>query len=247
MKKIRLAQSLWPVWMALCSPSLPALQAVPVHDGATVTVSVSSRGTTRLYVQNAKITDVWGKDLTSSDTGPPGQIIVQKDDKRGQLFMRFRSPPKEKDGFNLFIGDENGAMYTLILHPDSGLEAHTVALTPTGRTGGAKRERAQPHIANIKNLMRAMANEQAPSGYSVRENAKKENLAKWKNIELVLLREYAGEQMTGRVLQLTNTGKNTQVYSETEFADEGVLSVAIERWTLAPQERTLVYVIEGRP
>ncbi|MGE5161861.1 MAG: type-F conjugative transfer system secretin TraK, partial [Betaproteobacteria bacterium] len=69
---------LLPLALAASQPAL-ALQVVDARDGETVFAKVSRKEVTRIAVERGRIRKV---------TGNAGEFVLEKDDERGQVFIR---------------------------------------------------------------------------------------------------------------------------------------------------------------
>lgn len=219
--------------LLLSTSAVEALQIIEVADGETALGKVSAMEMTRIAIYDGRIVDLWG---------PPNSLLeISKDDSRGQAFVRLTNPAQRKP-VNLFVADEEGRIYTLILTPDD-VPADSVMIKPRGQRQrqAAKWERTQPYTTTLKRLVVHMARDMLPDGYAVEERGSFVPL--WNEVTLRLDRQYSGGMYAGEVYTLTNISSDELVMQEQEFYRPGVVAVAIERTVLTPNDSTRVYVV----
>ena len=190
---------------------------------------------TRITVSGGgRIVDLWGAS---------NAFEASKDDEHGQLYLRLVNPA-QRDPLNLFVTDNNGRTYTLILTP-ADIPAETVMIKPRdqNRQSAVQWERSLPYPQTLKRLLVKMANDSIPDGYEVVERGVAIPL--WRETSFRLDREYHGGTLEGEVYTLTNTSGADLVMEEREFFRPGVVGVAIEKTELAPSASTRVYVINN--
>ena len=97
----------WLLLLALAAsqPAL-ALQVVDARDGETVLAKVSRKEVTRISVDRGRIRKV---------TGNAGEFVLEKDDEKGQIFVRPTDPQSTKP-INLFLTSDRGTV-ALLLQP----------------------------------------------------------------------------------------------------------------------------------
>ena len=101
---------------------------------------------------------------------------------------------------------------------------------------------AHPFVVEVKSLIRAMALEREPDGYTLAVVNRAVPL--WNEARLVLQRRYEGDRI-GEVYRLTNTSGAEMRIDERELgvlADD-IEAVALERHELQPGESTAVYLV----
>jgi conjugal transfer pilus assembly protein TraK len=258
--------------LLLCSAS-HGLQVIDTRDGMTHEVSISGKEPTRIRIEGAPITDVFGSVASSNcgDAGatpsvsspglPPqtsaspspgsGELVLECDRDKAEIYVR---PVDGRLGENrkaiaLFVASPH-ATYTLMLRR-ADLPADTIVLRDRQVQLDATSRDARPTgkarntapIRAMKALLLAMASTSPPSEFRVSEVGRR--VAWWNEAELLLLRRFEGRGLFGEQYLLRNTGTQPLVLSEQEFDREQgrVLGVAIEHHQLAPTEATTVYVI----
>lgn len=257
-----------------------ALQVVEASDGVAVEAIVSLKEPTRIRIEGAAITDVFGNihsshcsgtapavsaapttpsgtpglaspvSLTSSPTNPAGDVIVECDRDKGEVYIR-----PVGDGLrpiNLFVSSAT-ATYTLLLRR-SDTPADTIVIrdkTPQALRPGVPEATpsgpAPSHLRAMKGLLVAMSSDRVPPDVRVEEVSKSVQL--WAEARFTLLRRYEGRSYIGEKYALQNVSLVPMVLAEQEFdrpdsrSGGEITGIAIEHHNLRPGETTSVYVI----
>ena len=257
--------------LLLASTSANALQSIEARDGVSVGAIVSIKEATRIRIDGAPITDVFGN-IYSSNCGatpsvaagtgpmvqtapainPSGEIVLECDRDKGEIYVRpFGDSAKP---INLFVSSAN-ATYTLLLRR-SDTPADTIVirdkaplqLSAAASTQGSLGPSAN-HIRALKALLAAMASDRVPADLRVEEVNRPVQL--WAEVKFSLMRRYEGRGLLGEKYLLQNVSNTVMVLAEQEFDREdgqgggvaGVAGVAIENHNLKPGETTNVFVI----
>lgn len=240
-----------------------ALQMVEARDGVAVEAVISLKEPTRIRIENAPITDVFGN-IHSSNCGQPaaaagpgvtaspppavnptGEIILECDRDKGEIYVRPVGASAKP--VNLFVSSAN-ATYTLLLRR-SDTPSDTIVIRDRGAQADLSVSRRGPlgpsanHIRGMKALLVAMATDRAAPDMRVEDINRPIPL--WNEARFSLMRIVEGRGLVGEKYLLTNVSDQTMVLAEQEFdrADGGVIGVAIENLNLRPGESTSVYVI----
>jgi len=244
-----------------------ALQLVEGRDGVTVEASISLKEATRIRIEGAPITDVFGNIYSSTCGGgsvaapgatspaagtavnPSGEIVLECDREKGEIYVR---PVGEgTKPVNLFISSSKGT-YTLLLRRVD-MPADTIVIrdkTPrqakSDGTGPGSRPllgNSSNHIRALKSLLIAMATDRVPTDVRVEEVNRPVKL--WAEARFSLMRIYEGRCLIGEKYLLTNVSDRPMVLAEQEFDREAakVVAVSIEHHNLRPGMSTSVYVI----
>lgn len=247
-----------------------ALQLIEARDGVSVEAIVSIKEATRIRIDGAPITDVFGN-IYSSNCGatpstalgtgpagvaplvppstainPSGEIVLECDRDKGEIYIRpVGDSPKP---INLFVSSAQ-ATYTLLLRR-SDTPADTILLRdktprllgPAVPAQGPLGMSANP-IRSLKALLVAMASDRVPADVQVEEVNRPVQL--WVEAKFSLMRRYEGRGLLGEKYLLQNISSEVMVLAEQEFnREEGnVAGVAIENHNLKPGETTNVFVI----
>jgi conjugal transfer pilus assembly protein TraK len=253
------------VGMATAPSLVTALQLVEARDGVSVEAMVSIKEPTRIRIDGAPITDVFGNIYSSNcanGTPPPnnsqniptinptGELVLECDKDKGEVYIR--PVGKSTKPINLFVSSAK-ATYTLLLHR-SDTPADTIVIRdPSARL--LKLDNANPnpsgmslgtsanHIRAMKALLVAMASDRVPPDVRVEEVNRLVPL--WLEARFSLMRRYEGRGLVGEKYLLQNISPTLMVLAEQEFDREGaqVMGVSIENHNLQPGEATNVFVI----
>lgn len=188
--------------------------------------------------------------LTSPAVNPAGDVIVECDRDKGEVYIRPVGDATRP--INLFVSSAS-ATYTLLLRR-SDTPADTIVIrdktpralrpaTPDAAPSGP----APSHVRTMKALLVAMASDRVPPDVRVEETSRSIQL--WAEARFTLLRLYEGRGLTGEKYTLQNVGTAPMVLAEQEFdrpdsrAGGAVAGIAIEHHNLRPGETTSIYVI----
>ena len=245
------------------SASAHALQLVEARDGVTVDAVISIKEPTRIRIENAKITDVFGN-IYSSNCGlpaaapagtpppstpavnPSGEIALECDRDKGEIYVRPMGTSTKP--INLFVSSAT-ATYTLLLRRSDTPSDTIVIRDKAPRVPNASSARSGAlgpsanHIRTMKGLLVAMASDRVSADVRVEEANRPIQL--WTEARFSLMRTYEGHGLIGEKYLLTNVSNEVMVLAEQEFdrAEGAVVGVAIENLNLRPGESTSVYVI----
>jgi conjugal transfer pilus assembly protein TraK len=225
----------WLLLLALAAsqPAL-ALQVVDARDGETVLAKVSRKELTRISVDRGRIRKV---------TGNAGEFVLEKDDEKGQVFIRPLSPDGTKP-INLFVSTERSTIGLLLQPVDTPSDAIVIREARDAATGPARIERSGRHVRTMKNLLLAMAEDALPDDMEVREPGRE--LTLWSGARLTLQRQWLGAGVVGEKYQLVNTGASPLDLAERDLFKRGVMAVSVEQAALRPGETTQLFVIRER-
>lgn len=245
-----------------------ALQIVEASDGVTATAVLSLKEPTRIRIDGAPITNVFGN-IHSNNCGstsaaragaqpapeptvpgaavnPAGEVVIECDSDKGEIYVR----PVGDSGkpVNLFVSSQH-ATYTLLLRradtpADTIVIRDRTARPPRTDAGaGLPTARAPQHVRALKSMLVAMAADRVPTDVRVEEVNRPLQL--WQEVRFALVRLFEGRGLVGELYVLTNVSGADLVLAEQEFDrdHDAVLAVSIENHNLRPGESTTVYVI----
>jgi conjugal transfer pilus assembly protein TraK len=225
----------WLLLLALAaSQPAQALQVVDARDGETVLAKVSRKEVTRISVDRGRIRKV---------TGNAGEFVLEKDDEKGQVFIRPAAPDSTKP-INLFVSTERSTIGLLLQPVDTPSDAIVIREARDAATGPARIERSGRHVRTMKNLLLAMAEDALPDDMEVREPGRE--LTLWPGARLTLQRQWLGAGVVGEKYQLLNTGASTLDLAERDLYKRGVMAVSVEQAALRSGETTQLFVIRER-
>lgn len=239
------------VGMATAPNAVSALQLVEARDGVSVEAMVSIKEPTRIRIDGAPITDVFGNiyssncastsaatPLTSSlgnGTPPPtpnsqnsplinptGELVLECDKDKGEVYIR--PVGKSSKPINLFVSSTQ-ATYTLLLHR-SDTPADTIVIRdPSARLLKPDNTSPSPSgpSANHIRAMKALLVAMASDRVppDVRVEEVNRLLPLWLEARLSLMRRYEGRGLVGEKYLLQNISPTLMVLAEQEFDREG--------------------------
>lgn len=220
--------------LLLASNTASALQVLDAVDGQVMLAKISAKEPTRIAISNGRIKKFVGNE---------GDLIIQKDSENGQIFVH----PASLTGkpINLFVTDDKGATYTLLLQPVD-IPAETVMLRNKQAQINilTEIERSGSYERVLKGMMLVMATDDLPPDMEVRDV--KQGIALWREARFTELRTYKGRDLIGEKYLLTNVSAKPMVIAEQELYRKGVRAVSVEKTTLKPNESTNVFVVRER-
>lgn len=221
------------VLVAAISPFAHALQIVEPVEGHNSFVKISAKELTRIAVENGKL-----RSLIVSD----GELAVEKDDERGQIFIR---PLVLNKPINVRLITSAGRTYSLVMQAVDIPQEDIIVRDPVSKHERTTIGDGKPnsHSAALKALVTAMAGTEQPQGIDVKQV--NQEIALWENTRFVLVATYTERALVGEKYRLHNTGKERLRVVEQELYRKGVMAVAVENLSLDPGQSTNVYVVRG--
>ncbi len=195
---------------------------------------VSRKEVTRISVDRGRIRKV---------TGNAGEFVLEKDDEKGQVFIRPVSTDSTKP-INLFVSTERSTIGLLLQPVDTPSDAIVIREARDAATGPARIERSGRHVRTMKNLLLAMAEDALPDDREVREPGRE--LSLWPGARLTLQRQWLGSSVVGEKYLLMNAGAATLELAERDLFKRGVMALSVEQVSLRPGESTQLFVIRER-
>jgi conjugal transfer pilus assembly protein TraK len=239
----------WPaastlILCAALSQPAHALQVLDARDGVAIEAILSIKEPTRIRIEGAPITDVFGN-IHSSSCGagnaaatpagivtpaanPGGEIVLECDRDKGEIYIRPVGDSAKP--VNLFISSAQ-ATYTLVLRR-SDTPADTIVIRdkslrpaaagtgapqiPQGMTGpsGPSGPSAN-HIRAMKAMLVAMASDRVPP--DIRVDEVNHPMQLWAEARFALMRRYEGRGLLGEKYLLQNVSQTVMVVAEQEF------------------------------
>ena len=252
---------------ALAGSPARALQVLEARDGVAIEAILSIKEPTRIRIDGAPITDVFGN-IHSSNCGgaavgppgagivapaanPAGEIVLECDRDKGEIYIRPVGDSTKP--VNLFISSAL-ATYTLVLRR-SDRPADTIVIrdktprqaAPSGVSNIGPLGPSANHVRAMKAMLVAMASDRVPADMRVDEVNRPMQL--WAEARFSLMRRYEGRGLLGEKYLLQNVSSALMVLAEQEFDREDspaggqVVGVAVENHNLRPGESTNVFVI----
>jgi conjugal transfer pilus assembly protein TraK len=225
--------ALAPLLLALSSPA-SALQVLDAREGETALGKISRKEVTRIAFERGRVRKV---------TGNAGEFVLEKDEDRGEIFIRPASPESTKP-INLFVASDERTVGLLLQPVD--LPSDTILIRTRAASPGptAPVARSSRHVRTLKNLLLAMAQGVQPDDMDVRDAPRE--LALWPGVRLTLQRTWVGESLVGEQYRLLNLGPRPLAIVERDLFKAGVAAISIEQTPLLPGEATQVFVVRER-
>ncbi len=203
------------------TPAL-ALQTIEARDGVSVEASIALKEATRIKVDGASITDVFGNIYSSNcgglaavnrDAGQPvaainptGEIVLECDKDKGEIYVKPVSGGAKP--VNLFISTAKST-YTLILKrvdmPADTIVLKDRVLQQVGTALGRPGETSPSHVRALKQMLTAMASDRVGADVRVEEVNRPVQL--WAESRFTMLRLYESRGLIGEKYLLTNISK----------------------------------------
>jgi conjugal transfer pilus assembly protein TraK len=233
MTRLRPSQAPLLLLLALSLPA-PALQIVDAMDGETAFARISQKEPTRIAFERGRIRKV---------TGNTGEFVLEKDEDKGQVFIRPALPGSTKP-INVFVSSDRSTVALLLQPVDSPSDTIVIREGRTAGNSPSRIERGGRHVRTIKNLLLAMATDALPEDMEIR--ATDRELALWPGVRLTLQRVYLGAGIVGEKYQLANTANADLTLTESDLYKSGVMAVSLEHRSLRSGEATNLFVIRER-
>lgn len=163
--------------------------------------------------------------------GAQGDFTVVPDNDTGSAFIK---PMTDKPSFSVFVTDDEGRTWKLLLSVTGG-PADTIVIKGTGSSHPQKGKNL-PRNQAIKETILAL---NSSDGFAV---DKYQPIPLWQESDFVLVR-VVDTPLRGEKYLLTNKSSDKMIIDERELYKKGVLAVAIEKPELAHGETTEIYVV----
>lgn len=213
--------------------SAHALQVVDPVEGHNSFVKISAKELTRVAVENGKLSS-----LIVSD----GELVVEKDADRGQIFIR---PLILNKPINVRLITSSGRTYSMVMQAVDIPQEDIIIREPAqkGEKSASGETKATSHSAALKALITTMASPEPAAGSDIKKM--NQEITLWENTKFFLTATYQSRNMVGEKYRLHNIGKESLRIAEQELFRKGVMAVAIENLILDPGQSTNVYVVRG--
>jgi conjugal transfer pilus assembly protein TraK len=231
----------------VCTPASHALQIVDARDGVAVEAILSVKEPTRIRIEGAPITDVFGNIHSSSCGGaaagasgspgspvaplspainPAGEIVVECDRDKGEIYVRPIATASDGSSaagkpVNLFISSAH-ATYTLILRradtPADTILIRDRSVPPAPVDGRASSGPSGPSAHHVR-AMKALLVAMASNRVppDVRVDELNQPVQLWAEARFALMRRYEGRGLSGEKYLLQNISAAVMVLAEQEF------------------------------
>lgn len=205
------------------------------------------------YEQN--LIEIKDRKISSVIPSVNGSLAYQKDNVNGVLYFTLANP-NFLGTISVFVNDDEGERYKLILVPTQQAAQEIIIVPPTKKSEGDGNsvqsadltETSGSYIFEIKKMMFDLG--RAVNGEDTQDVMNKivvnQKIPLWKQADLVLANRYDNGVLMGEEYYMTNTTDKTLVIREQEFYRNNVLAVSVDKLNLEPKETTTVYVVRGR-
>ena len=211
-----------------------ALQIVDAHDGETVLGKLSRKEVTRIAFDHDRIRKI---------TGNAAEFVLEKDDEKGQIFIRPADPESTKP-INLFLSSTHTTIALLLQPVDTPSDTLMIRVPQARSASPSRLESSGRHVRTLKNLLLALAGDALPDDMEAK--APQREIALWPGARLILQRVLLGAGVIGEKYQLTNTSTAPFEIVEPDLFKAGVMAVSVEHANLSPGEVTHLFVIRER-
>lgn len=203
-----------------------AAQVLSGRPDETLSASVSRAEPTLIRVDGQRIRRVFGAE---------GDFTVTPDKDAGTAYIK---PMTDKQAFSIFVSDETGRTWKLLLSVVDG-PSDSIVIKGKRETSGNAPGRDVARNQAIKRVILSLDSEMEGDLETRKTN---EIVPLWKEALFVLVKVVEGP-LKGEKYSLTNVSGKPMFIDERELYRRGVVAVSIEKPELAPGETTAVYVV----
>lgn len=177
-----------------------------------------------------------------------GVLAGQKDEALGAYYFTLASESHNQGTVTVFVSDEKGVTYKLILVPRPVAGEEIIIRPPSEKATPSSRAvadgRTVSYQRRIKDLMLVMADDELKD--SVETIAMNKEVPLWKEGRLILVAKYMGGEVVGEKYRLTNVSPSEMLLVEQELYRRGVRAIAVEHHTLMQGDGTDIYIVRER-
>lgn len=228
------------ILLSLLAIEAGATQVVENADRGHVQVNISANEQNRLAVEGRRIANVV--------PSQKGVLSYQKDEALGAFYFTLSSDSPNHGSVTLFVSDDKGITYKLILVPRPIAGEEVILRPPTEKATPSSRAAADGRTVSyqrrIKDLMLVMSDDELKD--SVETVAVNKDVPLWKEGRLVLVAKYMDGEMVGEKYRLTNVSPSEMLLVEQEMYRRGVRAIAVEHHTLMQGDGTDIYIVRER-
>jgi conjugal transfer pilus assembly protein TraK len=208
-----------------------ALQVIEPVEGVNSFVKISAKEQTRIAVENGKLLSLIATE---------GELAVEKDSDRGQVFIR---PVKLDKPINIRVIPSSGKTYSLVLQAVDIPQEDVVIRDPAAPKERAKEAAISSKNTEFKAAIKAVINAMTSDDPGIEKRDVNEELALWEGTRFVKRATYTDRFLTGDRYELFNVGKDPIRIVEQEFFVRGVVAVAVSSMLLPPGASTEIFIV----
>lgn len=212
--------------LLLASLEASAAQILHGKPDDTLAGSISRAEPTLIRIDSARIRRVHGTE---------GDFFVTPDKDAGTAYIK---PSTEKQAFSVFVSDDTGRTWKLLLSIADG-PSDTIVIKSQRDANVTAPGRDLARNQAIKSVVLAL--DSATEG-DMGTRKVNEVVPLWKEALFVLVKVVDGP-LKGEKYQLTNVSEKRMVIDERELYRRGVVAISVERPELNPGETTAVLVL----
>lgn len=225
--------------VALLSASYPALADTVTAKGGSVSIDVSSKQMSRIFVRDDKIIAARSLD---DPNGP--QLITQSDANTGDLYVGFDADAVGRT-YSLFLTTQSGEVIQVLLKP-TDIDPSSVEILEehhrSQQTTAPGVNKANGYAETIVAFEKLMFNGQTTDGVTYRPIQDKGQETRHFLVRTVGY--YHTDGLTGTVLSLTNHTTVPQELAPEQFLVRHVLAAGVSNEMVQPGEEVKVYIVE---
>jgi len=222
---------------ALMPASAQADQFKQAADGSGIDCTVSARELTRFALVGDQFASV-----SKISTGTPyNDFAVSNEPLRGDIYV---SVPQTyaAGSISFFATTRKGYVYKFACAVESIPASQIFISNPAiAKNEAAAWESETPLTTSAVRLIQAMANENAVAGFEVRQSSALP--ARVGDLELQLIADYRGAALAGKVVRVTNRGRDIATLRTSDLAPQDTLAIAIANPALDPGASTAVFAV----
>ena len=213
------------------SLSASAAQVLVGKPDDTLSARVSRSEPTLIRIEGHHVRRIFGAE---------GEFAVTADKEAGTAYLK---PTTDKPTLSLFVSDENGRTWKLLLSVTDG---PSDSITLKGRSAAGGGLSPGKDVARNQMIKRVLLSLQSDTEAEMEARATNEIVPLWTEALFVLTKVIDGP-VKGEKYLLTNTSANPMVLDERELYRRQVIAISIAKPQLSPGEATEVFVISENP
>ena len=213
--------------LLLASFSVSAAQVLVGKPDDTLSAAVSRSEPTLIRIEGHRVRRIFGAE---------GEFSITADKEAGTAYIK---PSTDKPTISLFVSDEAGRTWKLLLSVKDGLSD---SITIRSRSPGSSTPIQGKDASRNQQIKRQLLALQTDTEADTETRVINEIVPLWSEVLFVLTKVIDGP-LKGEKYQLTNTSSDPMVIDERELYRRRVLAISVAKPQLAPGQTTDVFVI----